>query len=167
MLVGWTLFVQLMLSGLLAVVVSDLPKAEAPIHHGDAWHALCERAAESAEYVRVSVHLKSGRDLLGTYVGASTDLEPAKRELIIGAPLAERKAGSEETVALDEAWQRMVISGAEVESVAMCYVGKSSADQSPNNSFTHRAGEWVRTHWQSWKVAAPAIVALLAITVLV
>ncbi len=169
-LVGWTLLVQLGLSASLAVVFSDLvtPRASKgkPIHQADAWHALCELAAEPYEYVKLSVHLKSGRDILGTYVGASTELDPTKRELILGAPLEDRKAGSDETVSMNEGWQRIVVPGSEIEYFAAAYVGVRKPERSTTPDFPHRVLAWMSGHWRSWKVAAPVVLGLLVVCVL-
>jgi uncharacterized protein DUF6338 len=169
-LVGWTLVVQLGVSASLAVVFSDLltPLASKgkPIHQADSWHAMCELAAEQFRYVKVSLHLKSGRDILGIYVGASTELDPTKRELILGAPLEERMAGSDKTVVLDEAWQRVIVPGAEIEFLAIAYVGESKNAQPVAEKFVYRASSWTRIHWRTWKVAAPVALTLLLICLL-
>jgi hypothetical protein len=169
-LVGWTLFVQLALSASLAVVFSDVVTSRAakgrPIHQADAWHAICEEAAEPFEYVKLSVHLKSGRDILGIYVGASTDLDPTKRELILGAPLEDRKAGSDRAVSMNEAWQRIVVPGSEIEYFAASYVGAREPSGLTNTGVPHRARAWAGSHWRSWKVAGPAALGLLVVCVL-
>ncbi|MBB4910593.1 DUF6338 family protein [Actinophytocola algeriensis] len=169
-LVGWTLFVQLALSASFAVVFSDVVTSRAakgrPIHQADAWHAICEEAAEPYEYVKLSVHLKSGRDILGVYVGASTDLDPTKRELILGAPLEDRMAGSDRAVSMNEAWQRIVVPGSEIEYFAASYVGVAKSPGSTTSGVPHRARTWVSSHWRSWKVAAPTALVLLLVCVL-
>jgi len=144
------------------VITSRAAKGK-PIHQADTWHAMCEKEAEPYEYVKVSVHLKSGRDILGVYVGASTELDPAKRELILGAPLEDRMAGSDQAVSLDDSWQRMVIPGSEIEYLVTSYVGTSKpANTTRSPGLPRRVGVWVQEHWRSWKVAGPFGLALLS-----
>ncbi|MGQ0842264.1 DUF6338 family protein [Actinokineospora sp.] len=165
-LVGWTVGVQVVLSSLLATVVSDLRngRSATQILQADVWHGLGELALQPGQQAFVSVHLKSGRDVIGYYVGASTELEPAKRELILGAPLSVRAAEQAQTVALGPAWERMAISGAEIESVAFCHVSETAPS---DPTWWAIKWAWVQRNYLRWEIAIAAIVVVLGIVVLV
>lgn len=161
-LVGWTILTQLAVSTLLAVIASDLlsPKEAPPIFQGSTWHVMAEQMRKPQQRVDVSVRLKSGRDIVGRYVGASTELDPAKRELLLGVPLEVRDATSGTTITLDRGWEVLVISGAEVESVAAAYIGEGAMLPPPKRRFSTQL-EWVKTNYLSWKVATAAVIVLL------
>lgn len=111
------------------------------------------------------MQLKSGHAIIGCYVGASTGIDPTKRELLIGAPLSARDANSEEATPLDTDWQRMAIPGAEIESIAFAYVGEPE-EEAPAAS-KPKVLKWMRANYLRWKVAAPATLALLIAITLV
>ena len=87
--VGLTLLLQLIFASLIAVMINDLrtPPDASVITQGTLWHTASERLRRPGLRTYLSVRLKSGGDVLGYYVGSSTDLEPAKREIMVGAPL--------------------------------------------------------------------------------
>lgn len=86
---GWTISLFLILSLLYAVIANDLRTSDgAPtIHQADAWHAMAHVLPalylDGPHHVTVSVRLKSGRDVVGRWLGSSTGLDPSKRELTL------------------------------------------------------------------------------------
>jgi hypothetical protein len=78
-------------------------------HQADAWHALGELLPKSGQAAGVSVRLKSGGEIVGYYYGASMELDPTKRELILRAPLSFRPNADSPTLAMNSAWQLMAM----------------------------------------------------------
>jgi hypothetical protein len=168
-LTGWTALVQFGLAILLAVTLSDF-RATRPtrrIRQADAWHALSELEALPGQKVGLSVHLKSGRDVVGYYVGASTEPDPAKRELILGAPFSVRQAEGDRAVPLDPAWQRMVIAGSEIELISVAYVGDPVRVPDVSTTRPARMSAWWRRNCLTWKTAGPAVLLVLALLLVV
>ncbi|MCP3797951.1 DUF6338 family protein [Allokutzneria sp. A3M-2-11 16] len=168
LLCGWTILVQLVLSALLAVVFSGLrtPRQARPILQVDAWHRLTEEVVPSGYEVQVSVRLKSGREIVGRYLGASTDLDPTKRELKLQEPLFVRESDKEESVPL-VGWQTMVIMGGEIESLAFCYKRVSGEEEQGKPTRLSRVGLLGSRWLLSWQLAATAAALLLFVIVLI
>jgi hypothetical protein len=167
--VGWTIFGQLFVSVLLAVALSDLstPQSAQRIHQADAWHALGDLKPTAEQQVYVSVQLKSGRTVNGYYSGASTDLDPTKRELLLRAPLSARGGEGEATTSLDSGWHRMAIAGAEIESVAFSYIEVGELSEAPPPTPEPKAWSWLRSKVLSWQVTLVTALSLLIVITVV
>jgi hypothetical protein len=165
-LVGKTLLLQIALSVLLAVIVSDVRSSGANvIHEADAWHALGELLVKPGQTAFMSVHLKDGSEITGYYFGASTELDPSKREIFLRAPLSFRGADDKPVLAMDAAWQLMTISGSEIAYIATVYI--SEGKESLPIRWQSRAIDWMRENYLTWQAASIAILAVLAIAVFV
>lgn len=165
-LVGKTLFLQIALSVLLAVIFSDLRSSGTNVIHGaDAWHALGELLVKSGQTAFMSVRLKGGSEITGYYFGASTDLDPGKREIFLRAPLLFREADDKPALAMDAGWQLMTISGSEIAYIATAYV--TEGKESPPIRWQSGAIDWMRKNYLTWQAASIAILAVLAIAVFV
>lgn len=162
--VGWTLAVQLVASSLMAIIASDIrTQSSSPvIHQGNAWQMLGERIAREKQLVKVNARLKSGRDLLGYYVGASTDLDPAKRELIIGAPISSRTSEDGKTVPMGHKWQRLAVPGAEIEFVAFAYEGETRPEPA-SYTLRDRLRSWAQGNYLGWRPATFVLATLLIV----
>jgi Family of unknown function (DUF6338) len=81
-LTGWSAGAELVLATLLAVLANDLltTTTARPIFAVDAWHGVTEVLALPGQEVNLSVRLKDGTEIVGYYIGCSTDPEPAKRD---------------------------------------------------------------------------------------
>jgi uncharacterized protein DUF6338 len=165
-LVGKTLFLQIALSVLLAVIFSDLRSSgTSVIHEADAWHALGELLVKPRQTAFMSVRLKDGSEIEGYYFGASTELDPSKREIFLRAPLSFRGADDKPALAMDAGWQLMTISGSEIAYIATAYV--TEGKESPPIRWRSEAIDWMRKNYLTWQAASIAILAVLAVAVFV
>lgn len=165
-LVGKTLLLQIALSVLLAVIFSDLRSSGAKaIHEADAWHALGELLVEPGQTAWVSVRLKNGSEVTGYYFGASTELDPGKRELFLRAPLSFRADDEKPALALDAAWQLMTVPGSEIAYIAAAYV--SDGKKSLPIRWRSKVADWMRRNYLTWQAASIALMGVLAVAVLV
>lgn len=164
--VGKTLLLQISLSILLAVIFSGLRSSGVKIiHEADAWHALGELLVKSGQTAWASVRLKNGSEVTGYYFGASTELDPSKRELFLRAPLSFRADDEKPALALDAAWQLMTIPGSEIAYIAAAYV---SDDKEPAPiRWRSKVADWVRRNYLTWQVASIALAGVLAVAVFV
>jgi hypothetical protein len=159
--VGWTVLLFLLLSLLFAVIFNDMRTSGAAplIRQADSWHTVArlipEQHLEGAHQVLASVRLKSGRDVLGVYAGASTELDPSKRELTLQAPLSAREAGEQEAVPLEGNWAFVVFVGAEIESVTFLYTPSGEpSERRVERGHLMVAGSWFLRHFFDWRMAA-------------
>jgi hypothetical protein len=165
-LVGKTLLLQIALSVLLAIVFSDLRSSGANvIHEADAWHALGDLLVKPGQTAFMSVRLKDGSEIAGYYFGASTELDPSKREILLHAPLSFREADDKPALAMDAGWQLMTISGSEIAYIATAYV--TEGKEPLPIRWQSRAIDWMRKNYLTWQAASIAILAVLAIAVFV
>lgn len=165
-LVSKTLLLQISLSVLLAVMFSDLRSSGANVIHGaDAWHALGELLVEPEQTAWVSVRLKNGSELTGYYFGASTELDPSKRELFLRAPLSFRADDEKPALALGAAWQLMTIPGSEIAYIAAAYV--SGGNEPPPIRWRSRLAAWIRRSYLTWQAASIAAIGVLAVAAFV
>lgn len=165
-LVGKTLLLQIALSVLIAVIFSDLRSSGTNvIHEADAWHALGELLVKPGQAAFMTVRLKDGSEIAGYYFGASTELDPSKREIFLRAPLSFRQADDKPVLAMDAGWQLMTISGSEIAYIATAYVAEGK--ESPPIPWQSRAIDWIRKNYLTWQTASIAILAVLAIAVFV
>ena len=165
-LVGKTLLLQIGLSVLLAVIFSDLRSSGAnAIHEADAWHALGELLVKPGQMVWASVRLKNGSEITGYYFGASTELDPGKRELFLRAPLSFRADDEKPALALDTAWQLMTIPGSEIAYIAAAYI--NDGEESPPIRWPRKVVDWMRRSYLTWQAASIALIGVLAVAVLV
>lgn len=169
---GRTIALFLILSLLYAVILSDLRTSDsAPlIRQADAWHTLAYIFPMSElgapHQVSVSVRLKSGRDVVGLYVGNSTELEPAKRELTLQAPLFVQDCDEEEPKPFGEDWAVISIIGSEIESIAFAYTPLDGIEQKPRNGFHWTAARWLRQHWSDWHVALSTVILVVLLALI-
>lgn len=175
--VGWTVVLFLLLSLLCAVIINDLRTSrEAPlIRQADSWHTVARlipvQHLEGEHQVRASVRLKSGRDVVGIYAGASTELDPSKRELTLEGPLSARESGQQEAVPLDKHWSFMVLAGAEIESITFAYT--PTGEDTPSNELRAYAGRfrsvgaWLRRYFLDWRLAASSALVVILLAILV
>jgi hypothetical protein len=175
--VGWTIVIFLLLSLLYAVVINDVRTSGGAtlIRQADSWHTVArqipEEYLEGEQLVTASVRLKSGRDVVGTFAGASTELDPSKRELTLQSPLKAREPGEKDAVLLDGDWAFMVVVGAEIESVTFAYTpsGEDSPadDRSVRSGRIRSAGLWLLEHVFDWRLAASAALFVMLLAVVV
>jgi hypothetical protein len=170
MLTGWSVVAELALATLVAVAANNLftSTAAVPVYPVNPWHIVAEREAKPEQEVNLSVRLKDGTEIVGIYLGASTDPEPGKRELILGAPLHVRHAKSDITATLASGWHHMVLSGAEVAYLTAEYV---ESGVHPSRSCLWRISggvkDWFRAYHLTWWFALSLIAALLAVLIAV
>ncbi|MFI0374060.1 DUF6338 family protein [Actinomadura sp. 1N219] len=149
---------------LYAVAAHDLltPPNARRIVQETAWHTAFSRMAGRGARAFLSVQLKDGTTVTGYSAGYSTEPDPAKRDLLLAAPLAIRPPGDDEAKALERAWQTLAISGAEISTIAACYVTRP--DQPAGSGTRPRAPTWLRERpWRSCLAGAAGIVALLIV----
>ncbi|MGW6930766.1 DUF6338 family protein [Lentzea sp. NPDC054927] len=169
---GWTIALFLILSLLYAVITNDLRTSDgAPaIHQADAWHSMAHVLPalylDGPHQVTVSVRLKCGRDVVGRWLGSSTELDPSKRELTLQAPLVTRESGDEEEKSFDEDWAVMTIVGSEIESIAFAYSPKEGAEKQLRNGIRRLLADWLRRHWTDWQFASSVAIAVVMLAVL-
>jgi Family of unknown function (DUF6338) len=127
-LVARSVLLAVLLSFGIAALASWLMsrKAKGELRPVSTWFQLFRvRVPEDARpYVRV--RLKSGEVYGGSVIDYSEDVALADRELVLGPPLS-RRVESEETTVLDDAWQRVVIAGADIEVMWVSYVRRRAA----------------------------------------
>jgi hypothetical protein len=111
----------------------------------------------------LSVRLKSGGEITGYYVGASTDLEPAKREIIVGHPLAYRNTGMTEAEPLDSGWGALVISGSEIEYLVASRVGDAKVSTKPR--FHQAIQFWISRHIFSWWPSTATVIVIFTLAI--
>lgn len=147
---------------LLGIAAVDLltPARAKQIAQETLWHSAFTRTAPPGTRSFLSIQMKDGATITGYQAGYSTEPDPAKRELLLAAPLSVRHAQSAKPVTLDGAWQRMLIAGSEISSVVVTYVGQ--AQPPPGHPPHDRALKWVSGHvWQVSLGAALAVLILL------
>lgn len=86
-----------------------------------AWFALFRAGAPQGALPYARVRLKSGDVYAGYIVYYGEDLPLTDRELVLGAPLVYRPAESN-LRELDYRWQRIVVSGSDVEALWVSYI---------------------------------------------
>lgn len=169
---GWTIALFLILSLLYAIIANDLRTSDgaATIHQADTWHAMAlvlpSLHLDGPHLVTVSVRLKSGRDVVGRWLGSSTEFDPSKRELTLQTPLATRESGEEEETSFDEGWAVMTIVGSEIESIAFAYSPMESAEKHERNGIRWSIADWLHRRWADWRVAASAAVVVVILAML-
>ncbi|MCU1685395.1 MAG: hypothetical protein JWQ81_6134 [Amycolatopsis sp.] len=158
-LVTKTIVLQLLVAILLAATAADLrlSNRSVRIHRGTALLGVAEIELPDTAQSYLCVHLKSGREIFGYYYGATTDLEAAKRELILQPPIQISKDGEKPALAPSH-WQRIVIPGSETEYVSVAYVD-TYVKESP--TIARRAQSAIAANYPRARVCAPAILALL------
>lgn len=164
MLVGWTVALELGTSTLLAVIFSDVrtSKTARKIQPIDPWHALAERYVKPGINVNVKVKLKSGVEIYGRYMSATTEPDLAKRELVLKAPLSLRQPGGAIGLTWLSEWQALVVPGTEVSYLAFQHFGTEEPAK-PASRLT-LASRWIVANFLTWKVALPCLVLLLVLT---
>jgi Family of unknown function (DUF6338) len=167
-LVGTTACAQLAISVLIAIGLSDLRSRRLPrvIHQTDAWHAVTELGGQPGCKAGMSVRLNNGMEILGMYSGASTDLDPSKRELLLHAPLSFRSADGTRTTALDAAWQRMTIAGSDIAYIAVAYIEQNSGEATHHITRAARVTNWMVSRSLQWSSAVAAVVTILVLLVI-
>jgi hypothetical protein len=150
---------------LYGIAAHDLltPPAMRAIADESGWHTAFSRMAGSGSRAYLSVQLKDGMTLTGFSAGYSTDPDPAKRDLLLGAPLAIRSPGRQVATPLEDSWQILLVPGSEVSTIAVTYVGTTTPTPEPVGR-RRAALAWVADRaWQSALTAALAVVLLLIV----
>lgn len=161
-----TLLLQIALSVLLAIIFSDLRSTGTNvIHETDAWHAVGELLVKSGQTAWASVRLKNGSEVTGYYFGASTELDPSKRELLLRAPLSFRADNEKPALSLDTAWQLMTIPGSEIAHIATAYV--SNGKKPLPVRWRNKVCDWTHRNFLTWQAASIALIGALAAAVFV
>jgi Family of unknown function (DUF6338) len=157
-----TLAAVVILALLFAVAAHDLltPPSLRRIAQETAWHTAFGRMAGPAARAFLSVQLKDGTTVTGYSAGYSTEPDPGRRDLLLAPPLAIRPPGAAEAGQLAEPWQVIVLSGAEISTIAAAYVGSARPVARPGRR--RRLVAWLARHaWQASLAAALGTVALL------
>jgi hypothetical protein len=162
-LVGTTALAQLAIAVLLAIGLSDVRSRRLPrvIHQTDVWHAVTELGGTPDCKIQMSVRLNNGMEILGMYSGASTDLDPNTRELLLHAPLYFSSAGSTQTAPLEAWWQRMTIAGSDISYIAVSYIQQNSGEAARRLPRATRATNWVVNRSLRWPTAVAAVALIL------
>lgn len=130
------------------------------------WHTAFSRIAPPGTHLFVSVQLKDDTVITGYEAGYSLEPDPAKRELVLAAPLTIRRTGTTNADPLDAAWQRILLPGAEIRSVAVAYVGQPAPTLSLGKH--QRVIRWIARHtWQTSLTAAAALLTALLLASLI
>lgn len=148
----------------LSIAAYDLltPRNVRSIVQETVWYTAFSRLAAPGSRVFLSVQLKDGSTVTGYSAGYSTEPDPAKRDLLLTAPLTIRLSGHKDATPLDGAWQSMVLPGAEIRNIAAAYIASTQPVPAPIRR--PRFWEWAAGHaWQS-AVAAGAVALALHIT---
>lgn len=131
-----------------AVATHDLltPSTMRRIAQETVWHTAFSRMAEPGVRVYLSVQLKDGTTITGYKAGYSTEPDPAKRDLLLTAPLTIRYAGEPTATDLDEDWQSMVLSGGEIRTIAASYVAPPTTPPASRTGLPQRTVTWLTRH---------------------
>lgn len=163
-----TFALQLFISAMLAAIVNDLRVStkSVRIHRGTALLGLSELERPDGTQPYYCVRLKSGREVFGYYYGATTDLDPTKREIVLQPPLkiADSEQDTEAKLAPSH-WQRMVIFGGEVEHVSIAYVDTHVVPHKKLSRIEKVKG-WTFANYLRTKVCAPVALVLLALALI-
>jgi len=155
-----TLAVGLVVALLYAVAAHDLltPVGSRRIVQESGWHTALGRLAPSGVRVFLSVQLKDGSTVTGYSAAYSTDPAFDRRDLVLRAPLHVRPPAAAEAGPLDGAWQVMVLSGAEISTIAAAYVGV------PRSVLTGRGRQLLR--WSGryvWQLSLGAVAGIVVV----
>jgi hypothetical protein len=164
-LTGWSALAEFALATLLAIVFNDLYTAPdaMPIYAISAWHGVAEREASGLQ-VNLSVRLKDGTEVVGHYLGSSIDTDPAKRELILGAPLHIRRSNAGNPEPLRPGWQRMVMSGGEISYLTAEYVDSGASPREvAEPRLVTAVREWLVRWSLTWQLGLSLLVLLLGV----
>ncbi|RSM87445.1 hypothetical protein DMH04_10460 [Kibdelosporangium aridum] len=123
------------------------------------WHTAFSRMAPTGARVFLSVQLKDGTTITGYTAGYSTEPDPAKRDLLLVAPLTIRPPGAAEPDQLTRSWQTLVVAGGDISTIAAAYVSTTRPSMQPRRGLL----AWLARHaWQaSLGVALVIVLALL------
>ncbi|RAY12894.1 hypothetical protein DPM19_23070 [Actinomadura craniellae] len=160
-LVVGTLAAGLAVALLYGVAAHDLLTAPTArrIAHETVWHTAFGRLPGPRARAFLSVQLRDGTTIMGYAAGYSTEPDPARRDLMLAAPLTMRRPGAEEATALAGSWQVMVVAGAEISTIAAAYVDRPAAAPGP------RPRPAVPFARRRWAVALAGVLAVLAVLV--
>jgi Family of unknown function (DUF6338) len=150
-----------------AVATHDLltPPTMRRIAQETVWHTAFSRMAEPGVRVYLSVQLKDGTTITGYKAGYSTEPEPAKRDLLLTAPLAIRHAGKPTATRLDESWQSLVVAGGEISTIAAAYEAPATAVPASRTNLPSRAVSWLTRHSGLAALAGAAVVLVAQLVV--
>lgn len=160
-LIRGTLITVVMVAVCLSIAAHDLltPRSARWIAQETVWHTAFSRLAGPGARVFLSVQLRDGSTVTGYSAGYSTEPDPAKRDLLLTAPLAIRASGQKDNTPLDPAWQSMVVPGAEICTIAASYIAQTQPISVPDRRL--RFLKWATDHaWQSTLVAGMVIIIL-------
>jgi Family of unknown function (DUF6338) len=162
-----TLALALVIALLYAAAAHDVLTAPGSRRIGQesGWHTAFGRLAAPGVRVFLSVQLKDGSTVTGYSAAYSTDPDPGKRDLVLRAPLHIRPPGAAPPHELDQSWQVMLLSGAEISTIAAAYVGSARTTRPGRGRQLVR---WAGQHvWQLCLGGVAAVVALLVASALV
>jgi hypothetical protein len=155
-LAGMSIAIELAVALLLAIVLHDLlkPAGARQVVHESGWHTAFSRIAPPGTEVYLSVQLKDGTTVTGYRADYSTESDPAKRELTLRPPLTMRAPNASQAVPLSDEWQRLLLHGAEILTIAVTYVGARAPVPAPG--LRRKAAKY------RWQLALFGVVVILA-----
>lgn len=162
-LVSKTLVLHVLVAALLAAIVADLRLAskQVKIHRGTGLFAVTEFDIPPGHVAWLAVHLKNGNEICGYYYGATTDLEPDKRELILQAPLRVGDPTADKVPPFMAGhWKRMVIFVREIEYVTAAYVDSHVVPPEPLRA---KVLAWISANALRMPVCLPALGVVLLV----
>jgi hypothetical protein len=137
-----------------------------------AWFLLLDRYAPDGAAVYVSLTMSDGSAYMGIKTSFTSDPELKDREIVLREPLYARPAGTIKPIRLDPQWQRLILPGQQITSMAISYVATNGETPNPER----RANRLIRARhriiaawrrWSWWQVTAVALlVELLFLSVL-
>jgi hypothetical protein len=93
----------------------------APLRNVSAWKRVFREDAPTNTDVHVRVKLTNGTVFTGMLAHYTPDLDVSAREIVLAPPLCSR-TGTNTLSVMPAEWTRLVISGSEIESIAVRYV---------------------------------------------
>jgi hypothetical protein len=145
-LTGMTVLAELSISTLFAVVFSDLrtTRAARRIHWSNPWYLTMERLRKPGRTVNLSVRLKTGTEVVGSYMGASTETDPSKRELVLHEPLYFRHANDAKSSKVED-WHFIIFAGSEIKYLSVQHVGEIKQPKAA--SWNYSVTAWLSKNW--------------------
>jgi hypothetical protein len=160
-----TATIHLLLVVLLAVAANDLltGPGSSRIAPETAWYTAFVRSAAGAQ-VRLSIQMTDGTTLTGRRADFSDATDPAKRELVLAPPITMRRPRDARATPLSDEWQRLIICGEHISSIACSYVSSPKTEDEEGRAKPGRLGlpsatflvglrgwwRWTAAHqWQS------------------
>jgi hypothetical protein len=102
----------------------------APLRHESAWTRVLRKSTPAGRRPYVRVRLQNGTVYMGAVAHATADLELDERELVLAPPLFSNTETGELRPTEPE-WQRIVLQGSQIESLAVRYEPSGGAARPP------------------------------------